>query len=48
VPQEELREMFPQSEPILAGFRYVGDYATKVNIYDLEKQKAQEMGAVWK
>lgn len=31
----------------MAGFKYFGDYATKINMYELEKQKAQELGALW-
>lgn len=42
-----MNQLFPQSEKILAGFRYIGDYATRLGVYDVEKKKAKELGATW-
>lgn len=47
VPVPELKKLFPQCKDVVAGFKYYGDFTNVFDMYELEKQKAKKLGAVW-
>lgn len=47
VPVPELKKLFPQCKDVVAGFKYHGDFTNVFDMYELEKQKAKKLGAVW-